>query len=320
MTKVAVGLQDVREALERIAEFVHRTPTVTNRTFDDWAGKELFFKCENLQKIGAFKYRGACNAILQLPPEDAQRGVLTHSSGNHAQAISLAAKSANIPAYIVMPKTAPAVKRRAVEQYGGQVFECEPILESREATTAKVAEETGAVFIPPYNHPHIIAGQGTAALELIEEVPDLDAVIAPIGGGGLISGTCAALCCGSSPIRVFGAEPQRADDAARSKAANSLLPSTNPQTIADGLLTSLGDLTWPYVRDHVESIITVSEEEIVSTMRRFWERTKLLIEPSSAVTIAATLTEEFKSNSEIRRVGVIISGGNVDLERLPWLS
>lgn len=318
MPQPPVDLTDVRNAATRIADYAYRTPVITSHALDDLADRRLFFKCENFQRVGAFKFRGACNALLQLNQRDLEAGVITHSSGNHAQALSLAAKLIGTPAFIVMPFTAPLVKRVAVEGYGGQVFECEPNLASRESTATRIQSDTGSYFIPPFDHPHIIAGQGTAALELIDEVDNLDAIIAPVGGGGLISGVCAAACFREKPIRVFAAEPAGADDAARSKSLGELQPSVDPKTIADGLLTSMGEYTWPYVRDYVEEVLTVSEEQIISAMRFFWERTKAIIEPSSAVAVAVALSDEFHAKPGIRRVGVILSGGNVDLEHLPW--
>jgi threonine dehydratase/serine racemase len=318
MKTYAIDLHDVREAARRLAGWAHRTPVFTCATLDRLAGCSLFFKCENFQKAGAFKFRGACNAVLQLPDADAARAVVTHSSGNHAQALALAARLRGIPAHVVMPSNATPAKRRAVEDYGGRVTECAPTLAAREATVAEVQAGTGAVLIPPYDHPHVMAGQGTAALELLEEVGPLDALVAPVGGGGLVSGTCAAAGALSPSPRVIAAEPAGADDAARSKAAGKLVPQTMPRTVADGLLTSLGGLTWPMVRDLVERVVTVSEEEIVAAMRLTWERAKLLVEPSSAVAVAAVLSEEFRALGGLRRVGVILSGGNVNLDKLPW--
>lgn len=318
MTNYAADLPSIRAAVERIRGLAHRTPIATCATLDRLAGRSLFFKCEQLQKVGAFKFRGACNAVMRLKKDEASRGVITHSSGNHAQALALAAKMRGIPAQIVMPANASPVKRRAVEDYGGKVIECAPTLEARETTTAKVMTESGTTLIPPYNHPDIIAGQGTVALELLEQVPELDAVIAPVGGGGLVSGICIAGKAIKPSLRIFAAEPAGADDAARSLASGILVPQTAPKTIADGLLTSLGDLTWPIIRDHVEKIVTVSEEQIITAMRLAWERAKLLIEPSSAVALAAVLAEEFKTLSGLRRIGIILSGGNVNLDRLPW--
>lgn len=311
-------LDDIRAAAARIAAWAHHTPVMTCATLDALAGRRLYFKCEQFQKVGAFKFRGAANAVLQLSPAEAARGVVTHSSGNHAQALALAAKLRGIPAHIVMPSTASAVKRAAVVGYGGRVIECEPTLAARLSTAAAVQAETGATLIPPYDHPHVIAGQGTAALELYEQVPDLDAVLAPVGGGGLMSGICIALRGLAPHIRLFGAEPAGADDAARSLAAKRLIPQTGPNTIADGLLTSLGDLTWPVLRDHLETIVTVSDVQIIAAMRLAWERAKLLIEPSSAVPLAAVLTPEFRALDGPRKVGIVLSGGNIDLDRLPW--
>jgi threonine dehydratase/serine racemase len=244
--------------------------------------------------------------------------VVTHSSGNHAQALALAARMRGIPAHIVMPSNASAVKRRAVEGYGARVIECLPTLAAREATASAVLVETGANLIPPYDHPDVIAGQGTVALELMEQVLGIDTVVAPVGGGGLLAGVTIAIQALEPGIRVIGAEPAGADDAARSKATGQLIPQTGPQTIADGLLTSLGELTWPVIRDHVDRIILVTEEEIVRAMRLAWERAKLLIEPSSAVALAAVLADEFRAVAGAHRVGIVLSGGNVDLNRLPW--
>ena len=310
--------EDVRDAARRIAPWAHRTEVRTCAALDARVGRKLFFKCEHLQRVGAFKFRGACNAVMKLPADVAARGVVTHSSGNHAQALALAARLRGIAATIVMPSNSMAVKRRAVEEYGARVVECEPTLAARETTAARVLAETGGTLIPPYDHPDVIAGQGTATMELLAQVPDLDAVIAPVGGGGLISGACLAAVGSRLGVRVFAAEPKGADDAARSKAAGRFVPQTDPRTIADGLRTSLGELTWPFVRDHVERVVTVTEDEIVDAMRLAWERAKLLIEPTSAVAIAAVLSEEFRALDGLERVGVILSGGNVDLEALPW--
>jgi len=315
-TAYAVTLSDIEAAAARIAGQVHRTPVVTCDTLDRMAGRRLLLKCEHLQKVGAFKFRGASNAVLRLSDAEAAHGVATHSSGNHAQALALAARMRGIAAHVVMPTTAPAVKRRAVEGYGARVIPCAPTLEARETTLAKVVEETGARFVPPFDHPDVIAGQGTAALELLAQAPDLDALVAPVGGGGLLSGVCIAARGLRPGIRVVGAEPRGADDAARSKAAGRWLPQTGPATVADGLLTSLGQLTWPVVRDLVDAVATVEEDAIIGTMRLAWERAKLLIEPSAAVALAVAMGPAL-SGSE--RVGVILSGGNVDLDRLPWM-
>ena len=318
MTTYAVDLATVRAAARRIEGLAHRTPVLTCATLDRLAGRSLFFKCEHLQKAGAFKFRGACNAVRRLSDAVAARGVVTHSSGNHAQALALAAQLRGIPAHVVMPANASPVKRRAVEGYGGRVITCQPTLAAREETAAAVLEETGGTLIPPYNHPDVIAGQGTAALELLEQVPGLDALVAPVGGGGLVAGLCLAARAIDPSLRVIAAEPAGADDAARSKAAGALIPQTAPRTVADGLLTSLGDLTWPVIRDRVERVVTVREEEIIAAMRLAWERAKLLIEPSAAVAVAAVLADEFRALEGARRVGVVLSGGNVNLDGLPW--
>jgi len=310
---------DVRRAAERIREHIHRTPVATCRALDERAGRRLFLKCENLQKVGAFKMRGAANAVLSLPEADRARGVVTHSSGNFAQALALAARRAGVPAHIVMPESAPAVKRDAVVGYGARVIDCAPNLAARESTAADVVAATGATFVHPYDQAEIIAGQGTCALELLEEVPDLDAIVAPVGGGGLMSGIAIAARGEREDIRLVGAEPKGADDAARSLAAGERIPQTGPDTVADGLLTSLGELTWPILRDHLEAIVTVTEDEIVDAMRLVFTRAKLVIEPSAAVAVAAVLSEEFRALDGLGRVGVVLSGGNVDLDRLPWI-
>jgi threonine dehydratase len=309
-------LSDIRQAAERIRPYAHRTPVLTCTSLDQQVGVQVFMKCENLQKVGAFKFRGACNAVFSLTNEEAARGVATHSSGNHAQAVALAARLRGIPAYIVMPENATAVKKAAVAGYGGQITFCEPSLEARESTTAQVVKETGATIIHPYNDYRVIAGQGTAALELLEEIPDLDTVIAPVGGGGLLGGTAIAAKGIAPDIRIIAAEPEMADDAYRSLQAGHIIPSENPKTIADGLLTSLGDKTFPIIQEHVEGIVTVSEAGILAAMKFIWERAKIVIEPSAAVPIAL-LWERVIDLSGLR-VGVILSGGNVDLEKLPW--
>ncbi len=317
MTEYAATLDDVLSAAQRIAGRTHRTPVITCASLDRSAGRSLFFKCENLQRGGSFKLRGAWNSVAKLSDEEAGRGVVTHSSGNHAQALALAARFRGIKAQIVMPEDSSPVKRRAVEGYGGVVTPCAPTLPAREEMAQKVLEKTGGRFIHPYDAPDTIAGQGTAALELLEEVGDLDAIVPPVGGGGLLAGTCITAKGLNRSIRIFGAEPVGADDAARSLAAGERILQTDPITIADGLRTSLGELTWPILRDHLDAIETVREEEIVAAMRLFWERTKLLIEPSSAVAVAVILSGRFPARRPAR-VGVILSGGNVDLDRLPW--
>jgi threonine dehydratase len=320
MTLHAVDLAAVRRAADRIRPHVHRTPVMTCAALDAIAGRSLFLKCENLQKVGAFKARGATNAVLCLSDEAAVRGVVTHSSGNFAQALALAARTRGIPARIVMPRTAPSVKRAAVLGYGAEVIECEPTLAAREETAARVVEETGGTFLHPYDHADVISGQGTCALELLVDVPDLDVIVAPVGGGGLMSGICVATRGLRPEVVLVGAEPAGADDAARSLAAGRRIPQTGPRTIADGLLTSLGELTWPILRDHLDSIVTVTDEEIVAAMRFVWSRAKLVIEPSAAVAVAAVLSEGFRARRGLARVGVVLSGGNVDLDRLPWVS
>lgn len=316
----AIDFEDIQVAAKNIQPHIHRTPVITCEALNMLADSDLYFKCENLQKVGAFKFRGACNSVFQLPAQLAQRGVVTHSSGNHAQALALAARKRGIPAHIVMPENAPVVKRQAVEGYGANVISCAPTLDARESTADRVQADTGATFIHPYNHPHVMAGQGTAAAELLEEVASLDFIISPVGGGGLISGTCTAVAGISPSTKVIAAEPVGADDAFRSKSASRLILQTSPSTIADGLLTSLGDLTWPYVRDHVEEVVTVSDEEISGAMKLFWSRAKLVIEPSAATAVAVALKKHwpYENRKERAKVGIILSGGNVDLDRLPW--
>ncbi|MGB6064982.1 MAG: pyridoxal-phosphate dependent enzyme [Desulfomonilaceae bacterium] len=314
----APTISEIYQAADRIRPHSHRTPVLTCGSLDRQVGCQVFLKCENLQKMGAFKFRGACNAVLSLSETEVARGVVTHSSGNHAQALALAARLRGIAAYIVMPSNAAAVKKAAVAGYGGKIILCEPTLQARESTLAQVADETGASIVHPYNNHEVIAGQGTAALELLQDVQKLDVIIAPVGGGGLISGTVIAAKEFSQRIRVIGAEPERADDAFRSLAAGKIIPSINPQTIADGLLASLGDLTFPIIRKLVEQIVTVSEEAIIAAMRFVWERMKIIIEPSAAVAVGALW--EHKIDLAGLRVGLILSGGNVDLDRLPWQS
>ncbi len=319
MTPTLPTLDDVLAARTRIAPHAHRTPVHTSATLDAMSGAHLFFKVEALQRVGAFKFRGACNAVFSLSEAEASNGVATHSSGNHAQAVALAARLRGIAAHIVMPRDAPAVKRAAVEGYGARVYPCEPTLAARQTTLDAVVAKTGAAFVHPYDDPRVIAGQGTAGLELLEQAPGLDAIVVPVGGGGLASGTCLAAQGGTPAPRVFGVEPEAADDARRSLEAGRVVPSDDPVTIADGLRTSLSERTFAILRAHMERIVTVDEASIVRAMRTFWERTKLLIEPSSAVVVAALLEGTLP---ELRgaRVGVILSGGNVDLGRLPWPS
>jgi threonine dehydratase len=309
-------LEDIRAAAKRIRPYAHRTPVLTNESLNEKVGAHIYLKCENLQKVGAFKFRGACNAVFSLADKEAERGVCTHSSGNHAQALALAARLRGIPAYIAMPNTAPAVKKVAVAGYGGQIAFCEPTLEARETTLAGIVAGRGAAVVHPYNDERVIAGQGTAALELLEDLPDVDAIITPVGGGGLLSGTSIAAKGIKPGIRVIAGEPEMADDAYRSLQAGKILPSVKPKTIADGLLTSLGTITFPIIQKNVEQIVTVSERGIIESMKFIWERAKIIIEPSSAVAIGVLW--EKKLDLRGLKIGVILSGGNVDLEKLPW--
>ncbi len=309
-------LADMLIAHERIRPYIHRTPVLTSQFLNALTGAELFFKCENLQKAGAFKARGASNAVFGLTDEQAKRGVATHSSGNHGTCLSYAAGRRGIPCTVVMPHTAPQAKKDAVRGYGGVVVECEPSTSSREAVFAEVVVKTGAEFVHPYNDPRVIAGQGTCSKELLEQVEGLDAVIAPIGGGGMISGTCLTLSNLAPAVKIYAAEPEQADDAYRSFKAGHIIADDAPETIADGLKVPLKDLTWHFVSNHVTDILTASEEEIVDAMKLIWKRMKIVMEPSSAVPLATIL-----KNKEIfagQRIGVVITGGNVDLDLLPW--
>ena len=309
-------LDDVQATARRIEPHVHRTPVLTSSYLDQASGARLFFKCENLQKVGAFKMRGATNFVLQLSSAQADRGVVTHSSGNHGQAVAAAAAVRGVAATVVMPRSSAAVKRAAVAGYGARVVPCADGDRARAAAAQRVVEQEGATLIHPYGHPHVVAGQGTMALELLEQVPDLDAVVAPIGGGGCLSGIAVAVRGLRPQTAVFGAEPERADDAARSLAEGRILPSVQPDTVADGLRTSLAPLTFALLRAHGVQILTVSEEQIVAAMRSIWMRMKLVVEPSAAVSLAAVLA--YAAQFRGRRVGVVLTGGNVDLERLPW--
>lgn len=309
-------LADMHAARVRIAPHVHRTPILTSRMLNQLTGAELFFKCENLQKAGAFKARGASNAVFGLSDDQARKGVATHSSGNHGTCLSYAAGRRGIPCTVVMPHTAPQAKKDAVRGYGGRVVECEPSTTSREAVFAEVLAETGAEFVHPYNDPRVIAGQATCSAEMIEQVERLDAVIAPIGGGGMVSGTCLTLSNLAPKTRTFAAEPEQADDACRSFKAGHIIADDAPNTIADGLKVPLKDLTWHFVQNHVTDILTASEQEIIDAMKLIWKRLKIVMEPSSAVPLAAIL-----KNPNVfagQRVGVIITGGNVDLDSLLW--
>lgn len=313
---IAPDLTAIRDAHERIRGQIHRTPVLTSETLDKLAGAQLFFKCENLQKTGSFKFRGATNAVFSLSDEEAKRGVVTVSSGNHGAAISLAAQRRGIPAWIVMPRNAPRAKREAVEAYGGRVTECEYDMASRDAVCKEVQEKTGAILIHPYNNARVIAGQGTAALELLEDVPNLDIVIAPVSGGGLLSGTAIAVKSLRPSVRVVGAEPKNADDAFRSLASGKIEPAAKTQTIADGLRAVLCPLTFSILRENVDEIALVSEEEILAAMRLLWERLKLIVEPSGAVSAAIVLQNKIAARS--KRIGIILSGGNLDLDEIPF--
>ena len=314
---MTVTLHDIKQAARRIEPYIHRTPVFTNASLNEKVGARVFLKCENLQKVGAFKFRGASNAVFSLSDEEAACGVCTHSSGNHAQALALAAKMRGIPAYIVMPDNAPSVKKNAVAGYGGQITFCEPTLQARESTLERIRLETSANVVHPYNDERVITGQGTAALELLEDVPDLDVIITPVGGGGLLSGTAIAATETRKGIRVIAGEPEMADDAYRSLQAGEIIPSVHPKTIADGLLTSLGTSTFPIIRDRVAQIVTVSEPGIIESMKFIWERVKIVIEPSAAVAVGVLW--ERKIDLTGLKIGIILSGGNVDLDRLPWI-
>ena len=309
-------LHNIEEAAERIREYIHRTPVMTSSMIDGICGTQLFFKCENLQKAGAFKSRGACNAVFSLDEGQLEKGVATHSSGNHAQALARAAMLRNTEAYIVMPETSPRVKVEGVKGYGGRITFCKPTLQAREDTIRNIISETGALEIHPYNNHRIIAGQATCAMELLGQTQGLDIILAPVGGGGLLSGTALAVKYLSPGTKVIAAEPEMADDAFRSFKEGRFVPSEKPNTIADGLLTSLGSLTYPIIMKYVDDIVTISEDGIIKAMRLVWERMKMVIEPSSAVPLAAIL--EQKINVKGKRVGIIVSGGNVDLDNLPW--
>lgn len=309
---------DVLAAHARITPYIHRTPILTSSYFNALTGAELFFKCENFQKAGAFKVRGASNAVFGLSDEMAAKGVATHSSGNHALSLSYAAGRRGIPCHVVMPRTAPQAKKDAVRGYGGQITECEPSTTSREAVFAEVEARTGAEFVHPYNDPRVIAGQATCSKELMEQVEGLDAVIAPIGGGGMVSGTCLTLSNIAPHVEIFAAEPEQADDAYRSFKAGHIIADDSPNTIADGLKVPLKDLTWHFVRNHVTDILTASEDEIVDAMKQTWKRMKIVIEPSCAVPLATILKNRERFAG--KRVGVIITGGNVDLDLLPWIT
>ncbi|MDJ0820436.1 MAG: pyridoxal-phosphate dependent enzyme [Paracoccaceae bacterium] len=309
--------EDMLAAHERIKPYIHRTPVLTSSYLNELTGAELFFKCENFQKAGAFKVRGASNAVFGLTDEMAEKGVATHSSGNHALSLSYAAGRRGIPCHVVMPRTAPQAKKDAVRGYGGIITECEPSTTSREAVFAEVQAETGAEFVHPYNDPRVIAGQGTCSKELMEQTDGLDAVIAPIGGGGMVSGTCLTLSTLAPEVEIYAAEPEQADDAYRSFKAGHIIADDAPHTIADGLKVPLKENTWHFVSNHVTDILTTSEDEIVAAMKLTWQRMKIIMEASCAPPLAAIL-----KNPDVfrgKRVGVIITGGNVDLDKLPWV-
>ena len=308
--------EDMLAARERVTPHIHRTPVLTSTYLNELTGASLFFKCENFQKAGAFKVRGACNSVFGLSDDMLEKGVATHSSGNHALSLSYAAGQRGIPCHVVMPRTAPQAKKDAVRGYGGNITECEPSTSSREEVFAQVQAETGAEFVHPYNDPRVIAGQGTCSAELIEQVEGLDAVIAPIGGGGMVSGTCLTLSNLAPDVQIYAAEPEQADDAARSFRAGHIIADDAPETVADGLKVPLKDLTWHFVSNHVTDILTASDQEIVEAMKLIWKRMKIVMEPSSAVPLATILKN--RDTFAGKRVGVIITGGNVDLDALPW--
>ena len=318
MTSYVADLAAIRAAQARISSLVHRTPVFTCGALDELAGRRVHLKAESLQRTGSFKMRGALNAVLSVPEAVAGAGVVTHSSGNFAQALALSAALRGVPAHIVMPSNAPRIKQQAVAGYGARIILCEPTQADREAAAEAVRRETGATLVHPYDHADVIAGQGTIALELLDQVKDLDAVVAPVGGGGMVSGMALALREAAPGLPVFAAEPHGADDAARSVAAGRRLPQLDPQTLADGLRTGLGELTWPVVRDVVRGVFCVSEDAIVAAMRLVWTRAKLVIEPSGAVALAAVLSTRFVALEGLGDVAVVLSGGNVDLDALPF--
>jgi len=309
-------VNDILQSAQRLTGLIHQTPVMTSTALNTLSKAELYFKCENFQKMGAFKMRGASNAVAQLSQAQLDCGVVTHSSGNFAQALALAAKNYGCKAYIVMPSNAPEIKKAAVRGYGGIITECEPSVEARQRTAKKIQEETGATFVHPFNDYNVILGNATAGKELLEAYPDLEAIVVPIGGGGLISGVAlSALCFGNSP-QIYGAEPKAVDDAFRSLASGQIEQNSTTETIADGLKTNLGDITFNLIKTHVNQIVCVSEEEIIAAMRLIWERLKIIVEPSSAVSLAAILQNPTRFAG--KKVGVLLSGGNVDLDKLPF--
>jgi threonine dehydratase len=311
-------LRDIQQAHLRIKEHIHRTPVLTSSAINEITGASITFKCENFQKVGAFKFRGATNAVLSLSEYETVNGVATHSSGNHAAALALAARNRGVRCYIVMPSTAPDIKIAAVKNYGGEITFCEPTLQSREETLKEIILKTGATMIHPYDNFNVISGQGTAAVELLDEVPGMEALFVPVGGGGLLSGSAIAAKSMHPGIKVYGCEPANADDAYRSIKSGILQPSINPRTIADGLLTALSDMTFTIIRNHVDDIFTVSEESIIDAMQMIWQRMKIIVEPSSAVPLAALI--ENRTYFKGQQVGIILSGGNADLTNLPFRS
>lgn len=310
------SIEDIEEAFERIKPHIHHTPVLACAPIDERAGAKVVFKCENFQVAGAFKSRGACNAVFSLTDDEAQHGVATHSSGNHAAALARAAKLRGIPAYVVMPSNAPAIKQQSVREFGGQITFCEPNQTSREETARAVIESTGATMVHPYNDPHVIAGQGTAALEMLAQAPHLDVVMTPLGGGGLLSGTLIAVKERNSAIKVIGCEPAFADDGYRSWKAGRIMPVERTDTIADGLRSSLGSLTFPIISELVDDILLATEQQIVEALRLVLERMKIVIEPSSAVPLAALLAH--RSAFAGQNVGIVLTGGNLDLAKLPF--
>jgi len=315
--EIIPDITSIRESAKRIKPFIHKTPVLTCKTFNDMFGGEIYFKCENFQKIGAFKIRGATNAVFSLSEKEIKQGVATHSSGNHAQALALAARSRGIPAWVVMPENSKKVKIEAVKNYGANIILCKPTLADREKTLGKVIEDTGAVFIHPYNNMKVIEGQATAVLEFLEETGTLDIIMTPVGGGGLLSGTALCTYYLSPSTTVTGTEPALADDAFRSFRDSVIYPPNPPLSVADGLLTSLGENTFRIIKQYVHNIVTVSEESIISSMKLLWERMKIIVEPSSSVPFAAII--EKKVDIKGKKAGIILSGGNVDLNHLPWM-
>jgi threonine dehydratase len=320
MSSNTVGLtwDLIQEARARIKGKVHRTPVMTSETLDSFAGAQLYFKCENLQKVGAFKARGATNAVFALSDAEAIKGVATHSSGNHAAALARAAKLRGITAHIVMPTNAPKAKQSSVSRYGGKIIFCEPTLEARESTVARVIAETGATLVHPYNDLRVMAGQGTTAVELLEDYPDLDVILCPVGGGGQLSGIAVAAKTMKPTVRVIGVEPAGADDASRSFRSGHIVPMVNPKTIADGLRTSLGEKPFAEIRRYVDDIVTVSEDAIIASMRKIWEVMKIIVEPSGAVPYAAITAERLPVKGQ--KIGIVLSGGNLDLDSYPWIN